>query len=41
MRASLDEELIPPAVEGLEGLGTVHIVDKNATVGTTVERDTE
>ena len=39
--AGLDEELVPPAVQGLERLGTVDIVDKDAAVCTTVERDTE
>ena len=38
---SLDEELISPAVQVLEGLGNIHIKDQDAAVGTTVERNTE
>lgn len=39
--AGLDEELVPPAVKRLEGLGTVHIVYENAAIGTTIERNPE
>ena len=39
--ASLNEELIPPTVQGLEGLGAVDVVNEDATVRTAVERDTE
>lgn len=41
MRAGLNEELVPPAIEGFEGLGAVHIVHQNAAVGASVERDAE
>lgn len=37
MRACLDEELVPPAVEGLEALGTVDVVDEYAAVGTAIK----
>lgn len=38
---SLDEELVPPAVQVLEGLGDIHIKYQDAAIGTTVERDTQ
>ena len=41
MWACLDEELVAPAIERLKGLGTVHVVDEDTAVGTTVERDAE
>lgn len=37
--ARLDQELIPPAVQGFETLGVVHVVDKDAAIGSTVERN--
>lgn len=40
-RAGLDQEFVSPAVEGVETLGVVDVVDKYAAVGTTVESDTE
>jgi hypothetical protein len=39
--AGLDQELVPPAVQRLETLGVVHVVDKDTTVGTSVEGDTQ
>lgn len=39
-RAGLDQELIPPTVKGLEGVGRSHIKDQNTTVCSTVERNT-
>ena len=41
MWAGLNEELVSPAVERLKGLGTVYVVNEDAAVGTTVERDAE
>jgi len=40
-RAGLYEELVPPAVQSLERLGTVDVVNEDAAVCTSVERDTE
>jgi hypothetical protein len=37
MWACLDEEFISPAVEGLKRLGTIHIIDKNTTISSTIE----
>jgi hypothetical protein len=37
----LDEELVAPGVEGLEGLGRVDVVDQDAAVGAAVEGYTE
>ena len=37
-RRSLDQELVPPAVQRIEALGVVHVVHEDATVGTAVER---
>jgi len=39
MRAGLDKEFIPPAIECLERFGAVHVIDENTTVGSTIERD--
>ena len=39
--ASLNEELVSPAVQGLERLGAVDVVNEDAAVRTAVERDTE
>ena len=39
--AGLDEELVPPTVQGLERLGAVDIVNEDAAVRTAVKRDTE
>lgn len=41
MRAGLDEELVAPAVECLEGFRAVHVVYKDAAVGATVESNAE
>lgn len=41
MRAGLDEELVPPAIESFERLCAVHIIDEYAAVGTPVESHTE
>lgn len=41
MGARLDEELVPPAVKGLEALRAVDIVDENTTIGATVECNTQ
>lgn len=41
MRGSLDEELVSPAVEVLEGLGDVDVEDEDAAVSATVEGNTE
>jgi hypothetical protein len=40
-RGGLDEELVAPGVEGLEGLGAVDIIDEHAAVGAPVEGDAE
>lgn len=40
-RASLNEELISPTVQGLERLGAVDVINEDAAVRTAVERDTE
>lgn len=40
-RRSLDEEFISPAVQCLETLGIVHVVDQNAAISTSVERHAE
>ena len=37
----MDQELVSPAVEGIETLGVVDVVDENAAVCTTVESNTE
>jgi hypothetical protein len=39
--AGLNQELVSPAVEGVETLGVVDIVDEYAAVCTTVESNTE
>lgn len=39
--ARLNEELVPPTVQSLERLGAVDVINKNAAVSTTVERNTE
>ena len=39
--ASLDEELVPPTVQGLERLGAVDVVNEDAAVCAAVECDTE
>jgi hypothetical protein len=41
MRASLNKKFVAPAVECLEGLRAIHIIDKHTTVCSTVECDTE
>jgi hypothetical protein len=41
MRTCLDQELVSPAVQGLERLQAVHVVDEYATVCATVESHTE
>lgn len=35
----LNQELIPPAIECVETLGVVDVVDQYAAVGTSVERN--
>lgn len=40
-RAGLDQELVSPAVQGVERLGIVDVVDEHAAVGTTVESNPE
>lgn len=40
-RAGLDQELIPPAVECLEGVGCSHIEHQHTAVGSTIERNTQ
>ena len=37
-RTSLDQELIPPAVQSVKALGVVHIIDKYAAIGASVKR---
>ena len=39
--ASLDQELVPPAVECIKTLGVVDVVNEHAAVGAAVECDTE
>ena len=39
-RAGLNQELVPPAVKGLEGVGCRHVKHQDAAVGSTVERNT-
>lgn len=41
MRRCLDEELVPPRVERLEGLGRVDVVNEDAAVSAAVECDAE
>jgi hypothetical protein len=41
LRVGLDEELVPPRIEGLKGFGRVDVVDEDTAVGSTIERDTE
>ena len=41
MWARLDQKLVPPTVQRLEGLQAVHIVDQHAAVCTTIESNTE
>jgi len=41
MRTRLDKELITPAVERLEGLCAVDVVNEDTAIRTTVEGDTE
>jgi hypothetical protein len=41
LRVSLDEELVPPRIEGLKGFGRVDVVDKDTAVGSTIECDTK
>lgn len=40
-RAGLDEELVSPAVKGIETLGVVDVVDEYTAVCTTVEGNTK
>lgn len=40
-KTHLNQELIPPAVQRLKALCRVDIVNENATIGTTVEGDSE
>jgi len=40
-RSGLDQELIAPAVEVVEGLGDVNVEHKHAAISTTIESDTE
>lgn len=40
-RRSLDEKFVSPAVQRLETLGIVHVVDQNAAISTSVERYAE
>jgi len=39
--ASLDEEFVPPTVQGLERLGAVDVVNEDTAVGAAIKRDTE
>ena len=39
--AGLDEELVPPTVQGLERLGAVDVVNEDTTIRTAVESDAE
>ena len=39
--AGLDEELVPPTVQGLKRLGAVDVVNEDTAVCAAVERDTE
>ena len=41
MWAGLDEELISPAVESLEGLGAINVVDEYTAVRAPVEGNTQ
>lgn len=36
-RRSLDQKLVPPAIQGLKALGVVDIVYQNAAVGTSIK----
>lgn len=40
-RTRLDQELVSPRVEGVEGLGVVDIIDEDAAICASVERDAE
>jgi hypothetical protein len=37
MRARLDEELVPPAIQSLERFGTVNVINKDTAVCPTVK----
>ena len=37
----MDQEFVSPAVEGVETLGVVDIVDQHTAVGTTIESNTK
>ena len=37
----MDQEFVSPAIEGIETLGVVDIVDEHTAVGTTIESNTE
>lgn len=41
MGASLDQELVAPAVKGFKGFGAVDIVDENTAVGASIECNTK
>ena len=41
LRTSLDEELIAPVVEVLEGLCIIHVVDEHTAVCTAIKGDAE
>ena len=38
-RAGLNEEFVPPCIEGLKGFGVIDVVDKHTAVSAAVERD--
>lgn len=40
-RTGLDQEFVSPAVESVETLGVVDVVDEHTAVGTTIESNTE
>lgn len=40
-RAGLNQEFVPPAIQGIETLRVVHVVYEHAAVGTAVEGNTE
>jgi hypothetical protein len=41
LRVGLNQELLAPAVERVEGLGDVHIIHQHTTIRTTIECNTE
>ena len=39
--ARLNQELIPPGIQGFKRLGVIHVVHENTAVGTAIEGDSQ